>query len=171
MRPSSHGLWLSTLNVCVGGLFTFHWFLSGIPLSIFWSLAYLLGKVRVCVCECEIFLDFSLEYNWQPSSHQSLALVKLHSLTNTHILMDSVTFSGLLLGFKVEMQHSCVRYTLKCIISAFSNSSFQTFSWVFLGNRASNICRRKWGGLRMSFLCPSSLGPNLQSLLWLCSHC
>ncbi len=34
--------------VCVGGLFTFLWFLAGIPLWIRCSLAYVLGKVRVC---------------------------------------------------------------------------------------------------------------------------
>lgn len=68
-------------------------------------LPSLFGKVRVCVCICgcvcvfKIFLGLTLEYNWQLSSLQSLALVKLHPLTNTHIRMDSLTLES-----KVEVR-------------------------------------------------------------------
>lgn len=65
----------------VGGLFTFHWFLTGIPLHSVFPICW--GR---CVCVCDIF-SLSLNYNWWLSSDLPIALVKLH----THFLMDSLT--------------------------------------------------------------------------------
>lgn len=96
-------------NVGVGGLFTFHRFLSGIPLLCE-------EKVHVCVCVFRIFLDFSLEHNWPVSSLRSSApgqtstpLANTH--THTHFLLDSSTLESE--GGSRKCDARCLQRTLK----------------------------------------------------------
>lgn len=203
MRPPSHGLWWNTLwkcvfvCVCVGGLFTFHRFLTGIPFSIL----YFPGKVHLFVCvSVSLCVSVCVWYIFRLLTGIQLATVLAHKLTpgrtppspsptNKHILMDSLTLSGVLLELKggnailmctacTWMHHPVQLSALSWVPELFVYIKVSTvyfpnsaLSWRFLGNCTRHMCRRTLRDCRCHFYVQAASWQNLQSPLWRSAPC